>query len=166
MEATMNRTTNFLDHPGSRWPDEKWLAPYFLTPAGRRVAFGNDNDSWGVGAECVDGTEGLPRGKQIDLDLTILGNPELGVLLFYNRWSAIDGKAYYSKGDLRRLRQWTVTRHGDRMPVGLFIPFEQALKAIVEFMRTDGALPKCIEWVAATDLSEDVFPEPVVRLRD
>ena len=103
---------------------------------------------------------------QIDIDLTILGNPKLGVLLFYNRWSATDGKAYYSKGDLRMLRQWTVTKHGDRMPVGLFIPFKSALQAVIEFTKNDGALPKCIEWVAATDLPEDAFPEPEVRLRD
>lgn len=162
----MRRTTYFLDHPGFGGPRHNWLAPYFLTPAGRQEAFGIDNDSWGVSAECVDDTEGLPRDRQIDIDLTILGKPDLGVLLFYNRWSATDGNAYYSKGDLGNLHIWVRTRHGDRMPVGLFIPFEQALKAVVEFIETDGALPKCIEWVAAADLPEDAFPEPQVRLRD
>ena len=88
------------------------------------------------------------------------------MLLFYNRWSATDGKAYYSIGDPRKLRQWILTKHGDRMPVGLFIPFEHALKSVIEFMQTNGALPKCVEWVAAADLPEDIFPEPEVRLRD
>lgn len=64
------------------------------------------------------------------------------------------------------LRQWITTRHGSRMPVGLFIPFEPALKAVMEFIQTDGALPKCIEWVAAADLPEDAFPVPEVTLRD
>jgi hypothetical protein len=166
MESTMKKTTNFRDHAAFGWPDEKWLASYFLTPAGRQRAFGTGNDCWGIAARGVDGTESLPPGKEIDIDLTILGKPEIGVLLFYHRISAVDGEAYYSKGNLKMLRQWIVTRHGDRMPVGLFIPFEQALRAVMEFIKTDGALPKCIEWVAAADLPEDAFPEPVVTLRD
>jgi Immunity protein Imm1 len=166
MEAAMIKTTYFMDHPGYGWPDKKWLAPYFLTPAGRQTAFGKDNDSWSVTAECVDGTESLPREQQIDIDLYIIGKPDLGVLLFYDRWSATDGVSYYSKGNLRMLRQWIVTRHRTRLPVGLFIPFEQALKALVEFTETDGALPKCIEWVASSDLPEGTFPEPVVTIRD
>ena len=162
----MRKMTYFLEHPGYGWPDEKWLAPYFLTPAGRQEAFATDNDSWGLTAEGVDGTEGLPRDEQIDIDLTIQGKSDLGVLLFYDRWSAIDGRACYSKGNLKMLRRWVETKHGSRAPVGLFIPFEQALKAVMEFIATDGALPKCIEWVAAADLPDDVFPEPEVRLRD
>lgn len=162
----MRKTTYFLDHPGFGWPDQNWLAPYFLTPAGRRKAFRVDNDSWGVSAECVDGTERLPREKQIDIDLYIVGKPDLGVLLFYDRWSATDGLAYYSKGNLQMLRKWVETKHGSRMPVGLFIPFEKAFEAVNEFIKTDGALPKCIEWVAAADLPDDTFPEPEVRLRD
>jgi hypothetical protein len=55
---------------------------------------------------------------------------------------------------------------GSRMPLGLFIPFEQALKAITEFIQTNGALPKSIEWIAAADLPEGSFPEPKVTLRD
>jgi hypothetical protein len=51
------------------------------------------------------------------------------------------------------------------MPLGLFIPFEQALKAVVEFADTNGALPKSIEWIASTDLPEGSFPEPEVTLR-
>ena len=162
----MIKTTYFLDHSGFGWPDDKWLAPYFLTSAGRKTAFGIDNDCWGVTAECVEGTERLPREKQIDIDLTILGNPDLGVLLFYDRWSATDGKAFYSKGNMKMLRRWVKTRHGDQRPIGLFIPFEPALKAIMEFIKTDGALPKCIEWVPSSDLPEGTFPEPVVTLRD
>jgi hypothetical protein len=162
----MRKVTYFLDHPSLAWPNERWLAPYFLTPAGRDVAFGMDNDSWSVTAECVDGTESLPREKQIDLDLHIVGKPDLGVMLFYDRWSAIDGKAYYSKRDLRNLHTWVRTKHGNRAPVGLFIPFEQALKAVMEFIAADGALPKCIEWVDSSDLPEGTFPEPEVTLRD
>ena len=53
-----------------------------------------------------------------------------------------------------------------RMPMGLFIPFEQALKAVVEFIQTNGARPKCIEWIAPSELPEGSFPEPEVTLQD
>lgn len=162
----MKKMTSFRDYRGPGWPDQKWLAPYFLTAAGRQRAFGIDNDSWGVTARGVDGTEGLPFETRIDIHLHIIGKLDLGVLLFYDRVSAVDGEAYYSKGNLSMLRQWVPTRHGSRMPIGLFIPFEQALRAVIEFIRTDGALPKCIEWVAAADLPEGSFPEPEVTLRD
>ena len=57
---------------GSEWPSPSQLEHYFLSPAGRRQAFGTDNDSWGVSAEGVDGTEQLPRGAgRIDIHLTI-----------------------------------------------------------------------------------------------
>jgi len=155
-----------MDHAAYGWPERKWLAPYFLSPAGRRQAFDTESDSWCITAEGVEGTENLSREKQIDVDLYITGRPETGVLLFYDRLSATDGISLYSKGNLKMLRQWITTKHRTRLPVGLFIPFEPALQAILEFIKTDGTLPKCIEWVAASDLPEGTFPEPVVRLRD
>lgn len=71
----MIKTTYFLDHSGFGWPDEKWLAPYFLTPAGQRQAFDMESDSWSITAECVDGTGSLPREKQIDIDLNFVASP-------------------------------------------------------------------------------------------
>ena len=115
--------------------------------------------------ECVDGTVGVPRDRQIDIDLTILGKPDLGVLLCYDRLSATDGYTYFSVGNSKMLRTLVEAKPGTRMPLGLFIPFEQALKAVVEFADTNGALPKCIEWIASTDLPEGSFPEPEVTLR-
>jgi hypothetical protein len=29
-----------------------------------------------------------------------------------------------------------------------------------EFMETDGALPKSIDWIAGRDIPNDAFPEP------
>ena len=165
MEDAMIKTSCFMDIPGDEWPDPKWLAPYFLTPAGRRLAFATEDDNWGLTAEGVDGTESLPLEQQTIIDLYIVGKLDLGVLLFYDRRSATDWRGFYSKGNLKKLREWMVTRRHNRMPVGLFIPFEQALQAIVEFIKTDGAFPQCIEWVAAADLPEDSFPEPEVTLR-
>jgi hypothetical protein len=166
MEAAMIKTTYFLDHSGFGWPDEKWLKPYFVTPAGRHAAFGRDNECWGITAECVEGTERLPRDCQIDIDLTILGKPDLGVFLMYDRLSKKDGEALYSKGNMGMLRRWVTTRQGDQWPVGLFIPFERALQAVLEFIETDGSLPKCIDWIASIDLPEGTFPAPMVRLRE
>jgi hypothetical protein len=161
----MKKWTDFRDYEGSGWPDQKWLAPYFLTPAGRQKAFGIGNNHWCVTARGVDGTENLPFDKRIDIDLHIVGKPELGALLLYDRVSATDGHAYYSLGDLKMLRTLVKAKQGSRMPVGLFIPFERALKAVMEFIQTNGALPKCIEWIASTDLPEGSFPEPDVTLR-
>ncbi|MNC98194.1 hypothetical protein D3C83_160840 [compost metagenome] len=49
---------------------------------------------------------------------------------------------------------------GDLRPIGLFIPFPVAWKAVKEFMETDGQLPKSIEWVANRDLPTNTFPDP------
>ena len=46
------------------------------------------------------------------------------------------------------------------MPIGLYIPFENAWKAVKEYIVTDGELPKSIEWIANQDLPADTFPDP------
>lgn len=153
----------YFDVFGRRgWPAPGELEPYFLAPPGQRWTFGEgENDCWGLKAEGVDGTEHLPRDKgRIDLDLTMLGNPDHGVLLHYHKRGGGRGEIYYSKGDLTRLKQWVWTVHGDLMPIGLFIPFERAWLAVKEFMETDGALPKSIEWIADADIPADAFPNP------
>jgi hypothetical protein len=162
----MKKMTTFRDYEGPGWPDQTWLAPYFLTPAGRQKAFGSGNNHWCVTAEGVDGTEDLPFDRRIDIDLHIVGKPDLGVLLLHDRVSAVDGHAYYSLGNPKMLRTLVRAKQVSLMPVGLFIPFEQAFEAIMEFIRTNGALPRCVEWIASTDLPEDSFPEPEVTLRD
>jgi Immunity protein Imm1 len=50
--------------------------------------------------------------------------------------------------------------HNDPLPVGLFIPFKTAWLAVKEFIETDGALPKSIEWIANKDLPPGTFPDP------
>jgi hypothetical protein len=53
------------------------------------------------------------------------------------------------------------------MPVGLFISFEQAWRAVKEFLETDGALPKSIAWIANQDLPPDTFSDRYeYRLRE
>lgn len=157
----MNKETYFDTFRGPGWPDEKWLARYFLTTAGRHDFFASGNDSWGLSAEGVDGTDHLAHLKgRVDVNLWILGRPDLGVLLQYRKTGRQPIQTYYAKGDLSLLHQWVTTAHGDRMPIGLFIPFEKAWKAVKEFMERDAALPSSIEWIAAKDLPADAFPAP------
>lgn len=114
-----------FDGPG--WPAPTELRRYFLAPPGRRWTFDSGNDSWGLSMRGLDGTEDLSTGRgRIDLDLTMLGNPDHGVLLHYDRTGGARRVSYYSRGDLRRLREWVLTLHGDLMPIGLYIPFETA----------------------------------------
>jgi hypothetical protein len=67
---------------------------------------------------------------------------------------------FSSKGDLSRIRELVRSFHNTPLPVGLFIPFESAWKAVKEFIETDGALPKSIEWIANSDLPPNTFPDP------
>ncbi len=92
--------------------------------------------------------------------LKMWGHPELGVLLIWSKWGGGHKETFSSKGDLTRVREWVRSTHDTPLPVGLFIPFEEAWKAVKEFIETDGALPKSIEWVANRDLPPNTFPDP------
>jgi hypothetical protein len=151
----------FDEFVGSGWPTPDELKPYFLGAPGRPSSFEADNDCWGLSAEGADQTEHLPEGKgRIDIRLTMVGNPDLGVLLQYLKYGGGSKDGYYSKGDMTRLREWTKTRGGDLMPVGLFIPAERAWAAVKEFLQKDGALPNNIEWIADEDVPGEAFPDP------
>jgi hypothetical protein len=157
----MRKRTYFLDFADEGWPDLKLLEPYFLTASGRKQLIRNGNDSWGIKVHGVDGTENeKPYYGRIDIDLTIQVNPQLGVLLCYLKTGDGRGASYYSKGDMSRLHEWVRSTHDDRLPVGLFIPWEKAWLAVKEFIERDAALPTSIEWVAAKDLPPNTFPAP------
>jgi hypothetical protein len=157
----MRKSVYFDRHRGAGWPRPSDLERYFLAPRGQRWTFESGNDCWGLAAAGVDGTEQLSADNgRIDLDLTMLGNADHGVLLHYHKWGRGVAESYYSKGDLSRLQEWVQTKDGDLMPVGLFIPFETAWKAVKEFMETDGALPTKIAWIAGRNIPKDAFPDP------
>jgi hypothetical protein len=61
----MKKRTYFDEYDGPGWPEQSWLAPYFLTDAGRRQAFDlpYGNDHWGLMAEGLEGTEHCPNGR-------------------------------------------------------------------------------------------------------
>ncbi|MEA2937729.1 MAG: hypothetical protein QOC56_1233 [Alphaproteobacteria bacterium] len=155
----MHKRAYFESDWGAGWPELKWLERYFLTSAGRRQFFEEGNDSWGLTAQGVDGSDLMqPNNGRIDINLTILGNPKLGVLLCHQKWGGGLKQTYYSKGDLMRLGEWVTTVHGDRMPIGLFIPFESAWTAVRQFIEANGALPTGIVWVGDGDLPRTAFP--------
>jgi hypothetical protein len=160
----MRKRVYFDVFRGSGWPSPNELEHYFLSASGRRQAFEIGNDCWGLSAEGLDGTEHLPAGKgRIDLRFTMLGNPDHGVVLDYDKRGGGRRDIYYSKGDLTRLREWAETRHGSLMSIGFFIPFERAWAAVKEFIETDGALPQSIAWIASADIPPDAFPDPAAE---
>jgi hypothetical protein len=157
----MIKSTYFASRPSDGWPNPKELEHYFLGPARQRWFFETGNDSASLTAEGADGTEHLQANKgRIDIDLDMWGNPDLGVLLIYSKWGGGLKQTYSSKGDLSRLRELVRSTHDTPLPVGLFIPFEEAWKAVKEFIETDGKLPKSIEWIANRDLPPNTFPDP------
>jgi hypothetical protein len=159
-ERRMMKDVYFDDFDGSFWPDPKELEPYFLAPPGKRWTFKTGNDSWGLSLEGVDGTGHLERFKgRIDIRLGMWGHPEHGVLLMYERIGGGFKQVHYSAGDLKRLREWVRSLHGDPMPVGLFIPYDRAWIAVKEFMQTEGGRSSRIDWVAAEDLPPNTFPD-------
>jgi hypothetical protein len=138
----------------------EWLEPYFLSRNPRWFSE-TGNDGAAFDAHGVEGTDHLPLGKgRIDIRLDLWGKPDLGVLLIWSKWGGGYKDNFTSKGDMSRLRELVRSTHDTPLPVGLFIPFEQAWKAVKEFIETDGALPKSIEWVANRDLPENTFPDP------
>jgi hypothetical protein len=142
------------------WPSPQEVETHFFPAPGQPWPFA-DNDGAGFDAHGVDGTGHLERGKgRIDIRLQLWAHPSLGVLLIWSKWGGGHELAWTSKGDLSRLRQFIRTQHADLMPVGLFVPYTVGWKAMKEFLETDGALPKSIEWIANKDLPPRTFPDP------
>jgi Immunity protein Imm1 len=157
----MRKTTYFLPLPEEGWPDPKDLEPYFLAPSGKEWSYFGRNDNWGLTIEGLHGTEALEQYKdRVDSWLDMWGHPEHGVLIIYQKYGGGYRDAFTSKGDMSRLREIVRTKQGDPMPIGLFIPFAEAWKAVKEFIETDGELPKSIAWVANKDLPPNTFPDP------
>jgi hypothetical protein len=157
----MRKASYFEEFRGPGWPTPDQLKPYFFAPLGRRWISETGNDSWGFDAEGIDGTEHFDEGKgRIDAFLTIICNPFHGVLLQYKKVGGAETEVYFSRGDVRRLREWVETQHGDIMSVGLFIASEIGWEAVKEFIERDGARPRCIAWIDGEDLPDYAFPDP------
>jgi hypothetical protein len=156
----MRKRVYFDVFEGPWWPSPAQLEPFFLAPKGHEWSFRGGNDSWDLAAEGLYDTDHLsPMEGSVNVRLFMVGNPRHGVLLGYSRW---DGRVrhkqdYSSCQDLSRLDERVKDLHGSVFPVGLFIPFATAWKAVKEFLETDGELPRSIEWIDVGDLPEDAF---------
>jgi hypothetical protein len=155
------KRSHFEEFMGPGWPTPEQLEPYFLGPPGRRFPLKDGQDCWGFSALGVDGTEKLAEGQgRIDIRLTTIGNQRHGVLLFYRKYGGKSDVSCYSKGDLRRLREWVETVDGDLLPIGLFISFESAWTAVKDFLVQDGALSTSIAWISSSDVERFGSPNP------
>lgn len=148
---------------GRGWPSLDQLRPYFLAPPGRRWFFETGNDCGGFEARSGEpGGDPATRRRQDWCHLCLTGHPTLGVFLNYTRWQANEQRKVnlYSKGDLARLRETVTDLHGTKTPIGLFVPYEIAWQATKQFIASDGEFPGSVEWVASSDLPDDIFPPP------
>ncbi len=158
----MKKSVYFDKFRGEFWPSPDDLYPYFSDPSGKNWFHENGgNDSASIDLLGVNGTGHLPEGEgRRDIYLNIWGYPGLGVLLIYELSGKVPVRTWNSKGDMTRIREFVRSTHDTPLPAGLFIPFAEAFKAVKEFMETEGALPKSIEWVRDVDLPENSFPDP------
>jgi hypothetical protein len=156
----MRKKTYFASRRQDGWPALSDLEHYFLAPPGQRWFFNTGNDSGGFVAEGLDDTEHLGPAGRVDVSLEMYGHAELGVLLLYQKTGGQGRGVFSSRGDLTRLGEWVRTLHNDPMPIGLFIPYDQAWLAVKEFIETEGTLPKSIAWIANSELPPETFPDP------
>jgi len=142
------------------WPKPDEMSRYFLAKPGQEWTYTGGSDSASLSLIGVDGTHGQDFNSRIDIDLTMWGHPQLGVLLYYSKLGGAYTDRFNSVGDMSKLDQWVRSLHDTPLPVGLFIPFRDAWPAVKDFMETEGELPKSIEWIAARDLPAGTFPDP------
>ena len=67
---------------------------------------------------------------------------------------------YSSKGDLTRLHKWVHSTHDTPLPVGLFVPYETAWKAVKEFHRDRWRAAQEHRMDRNRDLPPNTFPDP------
>ena len=131
----MEKRTSFDRFHMNAWPEPEQLKPYFIAPKGQEWFYDQGSDGALLTIYGLNGTENLtPYKERIDVHLSMVGNPDLGVLLIYQKFEGGFREAYSSKGDMSRTNEWVRTLHSDAMPVSLFIPFAEAWKAVKEFM--------------------------------
>ncbi|MBO6634820.1 Imm1 family immunity protein [Parvibaculum sp.] len=158
----MRKHSYFASRFREGWPGLAEMEPYFLAPSGKRWFFETRNDSAGLTVEGVDGTghfEPTDR-RRIAIHLDMWGHPELGVQLTYRKKGGGHDETFYSTGDLSRLDEHVRSLHDTLLPVGLFISYEDAWKAVKEFIATNGERPKSIAWVEEEALPAGTFPAP------
>lgn len=158
----MRKHAYFASRDIEGWPEPAEIEHYFLGPPGTRWFFETRNDSAGFSADGINGTENLDDEdeRRIDIELNMWGDPDHGVMLIWSKWGGGFEEMYTSKGDMSRLRDLIRTTHDTPMPIGLYIPFEEAWKAVKDFLEADGERSTQIEWVENSTLPKGTFPDP------
>ncbi|MDO8837794.1 MAG: hypothetical protein Q7V31_02620 [Parvibaculum sp.] len=158
----MRKHSYFASRFREGWPDPEEIAPYFLAPPGKRWFFETRNDSAGLTAEGVDGTGhfGPADPRRITIYLDMWGHPGLGVQLTWRKWGGGNNETYYSSGDISRLGEHVRNLHDTLLPVGLFIPYEDAWVAVKAFIETEGRRSESIAWIEERALPAGTFPSP------
>jgi hypothetical protein len=159
-EQVMKKSCSFHDFYGLGWPSPDELKKYFS--AGGKLWTSRGNDNWGLRAEGLYGTAILPQSDAVNVDLRMMGSPEHGVTLDFARWHGRIRRLdrYCSVGDLSRFGRFMYSLQGNPYSLGLFIPFEEAFKAVKEFIENDGELPTSIGWISGEGLLPKAFPVP------
>jgi hypothetical protein len=156
----MRKSCYFHAFYDSCWPSADELKKYFS--AGGKLWASHGNDSWALRAEGLYGTAILPLPDAVTVELRMAASPGHGVTLDFARWHGRIRRLdrYCSVSDLGQLGRFVYGLQGIPYSLGLFIPFEEAYKAVKEFIESDGELPTGIGWVSGEDLLPERFPVP------
>ena len=159
----MRKTSYVLARRSGDWPPADMLGKYYSELIRQSRFFDARNDCGVFSGEGLYGTESLEQKTgRVDVDLYFNVHPEHGIFFQYTKW---DGRVkqlhvFCAKGNLARRKEFVNTFAGSLRSVGLFVPLENGIAALAEFIGTGGELPPSIEWVAADELPPDTFPIP------
>lgn len=158
----VRKEASFDAYWGDGWPDAKAVEHCLSDPRRRAQYFADGYDGGCFAIEGYEDEKLIPISPYKGAVLYMHMNPEHGIKLQHSSWDKRLGErnTYHSKGDLRRLKEFVRSFHGTQLSVGLFVPFDAGCKAVMEFMQTDGELPRNISWISEKDLPADVFPDP------
>jgi Immunity protein Imm1 len=151
---------NFGKFHGNQLPPLNELEQYFTLKRGYLWLDLPGVDTAGIEYLDVTGSgEESIEASRVDLALTLWGHPAYGVYLQYDRRAKNDRMTRCSVGS-GESGQWIRSRQGDLIPLGLCISFDNAWRAVKEFVETGGALPESVDWLAANKLAPNAFPDP------
>jgi hypothetical protein len=163
MTPIIKKEAAFDDHWGDGWPDISAVEQGLSDPEKLARLFARGRDGGCFSIEWIyNKTNSAPQSELVGATLYMHMNPDHGIKLQYSKWDGRVGekKTYHSKGDLAQLKQFVRSFHRTPLSIGLFVPFEMGRKAVKEFLETEGALPRSIDWVSDDELPSGVFPLP------
>jgi hypothetical protein len=162
MIPIVRKQASFNDYWGNGWPDISTIECCLGDPDKRAQFFAEGHDGGCFSVEWISKNQNQkPELKLAGATLFLHVHPDSGIKLQYSKWDRREGekKTFHSKGNVRRLKEFVRSLHGTPLSLGLFVPFELGIRAVKEFMRTEGELPQDITWISDNELSSDVFPD-------